>query len=58
MVKQDVKKVIRKAPEIKKAPTYFPINERIAETPPPNFKPIDLDLFKGLGGFLVRTRKD
>ena len=42
-----------------KAPTYFPTNERMPETPPPNFKtPIDLDLFKGLGSFLVTTRKD
>ena len=64
--KQDAQEVIRKAhkkdSEIKleiKAPTYFPTNERMPETPPPNFKtPIDLDLFKGLGSFLVTTRKD
>jgi len=64
--KQDAKEVIRKAhkkdSEIKleiKAPTYFPTNERMPETLPPNFKtPIDLDLFKGLGSFLVTTRKD
>ena len=42
-----------------KAPTYFPTNERMPETPPPNFeKPVDLDLFKGLGSLLVTTRKD
>ena len=42
-----------------KAPTYFPTNERIAETLPPNFEtPVDLDLFKGLGSFLGTTRKD
>ena len=42
-----------------KAPTYFPTNERMPETPPPNFKtPIDLDLFKGLGSLLATTRKD
>ena len=63
--KQNVKEVIRKAhkkdSEIKlvKAPTYFPTNERMPETPPPNFEtPIDLDLSKGLGSFLVTTRKD
>ena len=64
--KQDAKEVIRKEhkrdSEVKleiKAPTYFPTNERIAETPPPNFKtPIDLDLFKGLGSLLATTRKD
>ena len=38
---------------------YFPTNERIAETLPPNFEtPVDLDLFKGLGSFLGTTRKD
>ena len=51
-----------KGSEIKlevKAPTYFPTNERMPETPPPNFEtPIDLDLSKGLGSFLVTTRKD
>ena len=42
-----------------KAPTYFPTNERIEETPPSNFeKPIDPDLFKGLGSLLGTTRKD
>ena len=42
-----------------KAPTYFPTNERMPETPPPNFeKPVDLDLFKGLGSLLATTRKD
>ena len=42
-----------------KAPTYFPTNERIEETPPPNFeKPVDPDLFKGLGSLLATTRKD
>ena len=42
-----------------KAPTYFPTNERMPETPPPNFeKPIEPDLLKGLGSFLVTTRKD
>ena len=40
-----------------KAPTYFPTNERMPETPPPNFEPIDSDLSKGLGSFLVTTRK-
>ena len=51
-----------KGSEIKlevKVPTYFPTNERIAETPPPNFKaPIDLDLFLGLGSLLGTTRTD
>jgi len=51
-----------KGSEIKlevKAPTYFPTNERMPETPPPNFeKPVDLDLFKGLGSLLATTRKD
>nr|ABZ06552.1 hypothetical protein ALOHA_HF4000093M11ctg1g38 [uncultured marine microorganism HF4000_093M11] len=33
-----------------KAPTYFPTNERMPETPPPNFeKSVNPDLFKGLG---------
>lgn len=42
-----------------KAPTYFPTNERIEETTPPNFeKSVDLDLFKGLGSLLATTRKD
>ena len=42
-----------------KAPTHFPTNERIEETPPPNFeKPVDSDLFKGLGSLLTTTRKD
>ena len=42
-----------------KAPTYFPTNERMPETPPPNFeKTIDIGLFKGLGSFSVTTRKD
>ena len=42
-----------------KAPTYFPTNERMPETPPPNFeKPVDPDLFKGLGSLLATTRKD
>ena len=41
-----------------KAPTYFPTNERIEETPPPNFeKPVDPDLFKGLGSLLATTLK-
>ena len=41
-----------------KAPTYFPTNERIEETTPPNFeKSVDLDLFKGLGSLLATTRK-
>ena len=63
--KQDVKEVIRKAhkrdSEIKleiKAPTYFPTNERMPETPPPNFeKPVDPNLFKDLGSLLATTRK-
>ena len=59
--KQDAQEVIRKAPEIKleiKAPTYFPTNERMPETPPPNFEtPVD-PLLKGLGSFIVTTRKD
>ena len=64
--KQDAREVIRKAykrdSEIKlevKAPTYFPTNERMPETLPPNFeKPIDPDLLKGLGSFLGTARKD
>ena len=45
-----------------KAPTYFPTNERIPETLPPNFEtPVD-PLLKGLGSFIVTngysTRKD
>ena len=62
--KQDAKEVIRKAHkrEIKidyKAPTYFPTNKRIEETPTPNFEaPVDPDLFKGLGSLLATTRKD
>jgi len=55
----EIKYLKPKSLEIKKAPTYFPINERIAETPPPNFeKPVDLDLLKGLGSFLGTARKD
>ena len=60
--KEVIRKEHKRDSEIKlevKAPTYFPINERIAETPPPNFeKPIEPDLLKGLGSFLVTTRKD
>ena len=42
-----------------KAPTYFPTNERIAETPPLNFEtPVDPDLLKGLGSFLGTACKD
>ena len=58
----EIKYLKPKSLEIKKAPTYFPTNERIAETPPPNFEtPVD-PLLKGLGSFLVTngysTRKD
>ena len=39
--------------------SFFPTNERIEDTPPPNFEtPVDLDLFKGLGSFLGIARKD
>ena len=42
-----------------KAPTYFPTNECIEETPPTNFeKPVDPNLFKDLGSLLATTRKD
>ena len=55
----EIKYLKPKSLEIKKAPTYFPTNERIEETPPPNFeKPVDPDLFKGLGSLLTTTRKD
>ena len=55
----EIKYLKPKSSEIKKAPTYFPTNERMPETPPPNFeKPVDLDLFKGLGSFLGTARKD
>ena len=59
ITRDEIKYLKPKSLEIKKAPTYFPTNERIAETLPPNFKPpIDPDLFKGLGSFLGTTRKD
>ena len=62
ITRDEIKYLKPKSLEIKKAPTYFPINERIAETPPPNFEtPVD-PLLKGLGSFLVTngysTRKD
>ena len=42
-----------------RTPTYFPKNERIEETPPPNFEVSpDPDLYKGLGSLLATTRKD
>ena len=57
--KDELKYLKPKSLEIKKAPTYFPTNVRIEETPPPNFKaPIDPDLFKGLGSLIGTTRKD
>ena len=59
ITRDEIKYLKPKSLEIKKAPTYFPTNVRMPETLPPNFKtPIDLDLFKGLGSFLVTTRKD
>ena len=54
----EIKYLKPKSLEIKKAPTYFPTNERMPETSPPNFEPVDIGLFKGLGSFLVTTRKD
>ena len=55
----EIKYLKPKSLEIKKAPTYFPTNERIEETTPPNFeKSVDLDLFKGLGSLIATTRKD
>ena len=60
--KEVIRKEHKRDSEIKlevKAPTYFPTNERMPETLPPNFeKPVDLDLFKGLGSFLGTARKD
>ena len=53
----EIKYLKPKSLEIKKAPTYFPTNARMPETPPPNFEtPVD-PLLKGLGSFLVTTRK-
>ena len=62
ITRDEIKYLKPKSSEIKKAPTYFPTNERIEETPPPNFEtPVD-PLLKGLGSFLVTngysTRKD
>ena len=59
ITRDEIKYLKPKSSEIKKAPTYFPTNERMPETPPPNFeKPVDLDLFKGLGSLIGTTRKD
>jgi hypothetical protein len=42
-----------------KAPTYFPTNERIEETRPPNFEVTpDPDLQKGLGSLLGTVKED
>ena len=59
ITRDEIKYLKPKSTEIKKAPTYFPTNERMPETPPPNFEaPVDPDLFKGLGSLLATTRKD